>query len=1553
MAVGRALLGRAAVAGLKVSEDKRKLALRILAPAVPIRVAQGHSKGKHPDMALSTHAGGAADKAGFIHEALWGMHGFLAVLNGDASAIRIETPGEDGAEFYLERPTGLEHWQAKRQVTGQDTWSIQKLKDVLAYFLEKFRKGERCVFASVSDAPDLRMLTENARAAASLEEFKAKFLDKKRTAQFIELAKSLGIASDEETFGFLRSISLEGGREITLESFIGYALRATFQGHWQTTFALLRDLYLRSSHERLTAADIERYLHGLGVERRRAGAPGARDHIKATTLAYLAGQRAKLISGTPIHRSAGDEVIAKLRQNASSVDILITSPAGGGKSACLAQIVEGLQEANIPVLAFRLDRIEPVSSPILLGDKLGLGESPAVVLADLFPGQPVVLVIDQLDFVSTTSGRHPDFFDTVAALRDEILGLRQRGHIHLIMACRKFDFEHDHRLKQLAQKGQAPIELREFTMEEVRKVVSEQGGDLATLTPHQQRMLCLPQNLSLFVEAKLTRTNNRFTTSKDLCDAYWSEKRKRVSEHRSDFGQLWMPAIQRLAGTMSERQELSVSFREMDAFPPEFLEKMASEGVLTWDGKRYGFGHETFFDYCFARTLPNGGRDFVPSLEVDEQHLFRRAQVRQVLAFLRDDDFDGYLATLDYLLRSERIRAHLKILCVELVAAASEPHEKELQLLLPWIEGELAARRSQRPNLDKLGSRIFDAFFGSRSLFPLADRLGLIERWLASGEPWLRDTTVLYLRWQVEQYGDRIVELLEPFAERPEWRDRLRYMMEGRNLEKSRRYFEFFLRLLADGTLDEARDRFASNGTFWSMLHGLAEERPAWCAELAGAWLDRQMARTNATASEGESVRDALSDSFGVDDLFQSARGDPRAFLNFVLPAVLRAAKASTYSAEGERLSRDKLWLIRFRGEVLGMQQAYLTACENALSTVGSASPAELRPLIDRLRAEHLHTANTLLLTAYASNPAVFADEALTLLAEEPDRLSCGHSGSLYWTARQLIAACSPHCSEETFQKLEATLLAFVPPYERTKDGMRFRGHAAFNFASALPLERLSTDARRQVAEWKEKFKEPDGPPIGIRSYTVGSPIEEEAATHMTDQQWLGAIAKYDTEDRRYSFDHPERGGALELARMLQKFTEQQPARFAELALQLPPQTHPYYFSHVLHGLKASAIPFDLKLAVTRRVFDLDQYDCVHAALELLATVGEASLPEDAVTFIERSAEHPNPEPEFWNKEDGPFGGDILMQGINCIRGQVAETIRELLWSDASYLGTFAPTIQKLVRDSSLAVRTCAATTLLAVDRHNPELALTLAMELLDADERLLGTDYVVHLIHNGIRRDLEPFCSVIRRMLRSDNKKVTGAGGRLACLAALYHESGRDLAEAALTSAEACRQGACDVAKSNLLHVECRAWCEDVLVRLFNDESASVRRDAAGCFWHLWRSPETPLASFDALIRAFLESPAFAEEPTYLLHALEETKHKVPEATLDVCEAFIRHCAAAARDIRTSIAGDERTIGKLVFTAYAQLQAQTLQRRALDVIDAMNIEGLTSARQHLVEFER
>ncbi len=456
----------------------------------------------------------------------------------------------------------------------------------------------------------------------------------------------------------------------------------------------------------------------------------------------------------------------------------------------------------------------------------------------------------------------------------------------------------------------------------------------------------------------------------------------------------------------------------------------------------------------------------------------------------------------------------------------------------------------------------------------------------------------------------------------------------------------------------------------------------------------------------------------------------------------------------------------------------------------------------------------------------------------------------------------------------------------------------------------------------------------------------------MTDEQWLRAIAKHSSPGRCYQSEDPERGGAHELAGVLEKCAKDEPERFAQLVLRFPRATHPCYLWRVLYALKSSPIAADLKLDAVRCAFREGTEASLRAGLDVLGEVQDARLPEDLIECIRIAARHSNPENAFLG-EEWPTSSSMLNHGVNTVRGRAAEAMGDLIKSDERYLSDFSEALEELVSDPSLAVRSVVAAALFSVARYDEPMALRLMDNLLEADDRLLGTAYVFDFIRAGLREHYRHFSPVIGRMLHSSWDEAKKQGGMLACLARLYHQDVDFLAEEALAGEEQCRLGACAVAKSNILRPHSREWCETALLRLFNDDSKTVREEAARCFWHHWHAPETPLTDYEHFIRGFLESPAFADEPTFLLHALEETKRRVPDMTLDVCEAFISRCSDEARDIRTSMAADEHIIGKLVFTAYAQLQTEDLQLRALQVIDLMSLEGLRSAGMHLSEFER
>ncbi len=1507
-------------------------------------------------MAISTHPGGSADKGGNNYESLWAVRAMCELFDGNASSMHVETPGEDKAEFHLQKGDTLEYWQTKRQITGQDTWTIKTLSraGILSYFYDKTQQGNLCVFASISEAPQLGQLIENAKASKDVASFKEHFTNKERLTSFNELKEAIGTDSDEDAYQFLLRMTLHGGREITLEPEFTNRLSVLFQGPGQTTMSLLRDLYMHSSHESLTIESVEQYLKERGIVRRRDGAPDIRERISAITQGYVSGQQSKFIGRTLIKRKLASEIVDELRDSTTAQNILISSESGGGKSACLYQIVEELRNSGMPVLAFRLDSVEPVKSTIALGEKIGLQESPVIALDQAWSGGMVTLVVDQVDCVSTYSGRHPEFFEILAAIKDEIAGILGRTSIHLILACREVDFESDFRLKQLLPAKQKPKKLGKFSESEVKEAITSAGGDSSLLTKQQLELLLLPQNLSLFIQAGLATKAYSFTTKNELFNEFWRLKRSAVSLDRPDFDTLWPQVLRHLVNIMSAGQKLTVPEVTMDNFPQALLSKMTSEGVLTFERRRYGFVHESFFDYCFARTQANGGLDFIQSLEAENQYLFRRAQLRQVLEFMRDGDFHQYLEQVRWLLENDSIRVFLKLHVVELICLHPEPKDEELAVLMPWIESELTHIQAGTTNPDKLALRIWESFFASRSLFPVADRMGLVERWLQSGKEWLEDRVTVYLRWKTEKHSERVAELLEPYVGVSDaWNRRLRAMMQWRNHEKSRRFFDLFLRLLDDGVLDEDLEQSDSYNRIWSHLHGFAEEKPVWCAEIAAHWLSRQV-EIISNSSENEEIRwRKLRDQSGVDEIIKCAEKAPLEFLQFNLPIILQAAERASYAVEEGVYACDRIWHKRILSEHTDIEDAYLIGCEKAMEVLGEEEPEALRPFIEQVLPHRLYIANFLLISAYTAAPKLFADEALTQLANDSNRLICGYSDSAYWTTRKLIETCSPHCSKEVIEKLEETVMTYRCPGEEGKDGFKSRGHVAFTLLSAIPKEKLSINAVGRLGEWKEKYRAPKPSPRGIRGGFIGSPIEQNSAEKMTDEQWLRAIEKYNSAERIRSWDDPLRGGGAQLAQQLQGFVKNEPERFARLALQFPDDTATCYYMNVLYGLREADISSDLKLDVVRLVFGIEEEACLRPALDVLGSINDVMLPENAIAFIKRAVQNSDPEVEIWDQETPYYGGNMLDHGINTVRGDAAEAIRNLISENEIYIDVFREELERLASDSSLAVRSVAASTIHVIYIHNQEYALQLLDKLITADDRLLTSNYLVRFLRVLLRAQIAFMRPLIQRMLASTNEKTRDEGGVLACLARLYHESANDLAETALAGDEKTRLGAAEVAQANILHPECREWCEQTLPRLFNDESNEVRQKAAHCFWHLWQSPETPLTDFENLIGVFLKSPAFITDSSMLVHALTDSRQRLPTLTLDICEEFVNRCSDEARDIRTSRAADETYIGKLVFTAYEQLEGETSQIRALDLIDAMCLEGLHTAREQLSSLER
>ena len=660
--------------------------------------------------------------------------------------------------------------------------------------------------------------------------------------------------------------------------------------------------------------------------------------------------------------------------------------------------------------------------------------------------------------------------------------------------------------------------------------------------------------------------------------------------------------------------------------------------------------------------------------------------------------------------------------------------------------------------------------------------------------------------------------------------------MESAEYHTSRRFFDLFLRLMDNGTLDEARDRFATNGTFWLMLHSLGEHRPEWLPEVLAQRLRRRLALIRATGAELRSGALLDHDLFVPELVVKSAANAPAAFVDHVLPVVLEISDAA---ASGDTPpKRDAVWPMFFKSEYLNGEDACLSELAGALAVLARTGAVPLRDVIADLRRRDTHTANYLLLSLYRGGASRYADEAIALLCDEQWRFKCGFSDSPNWCAMETVGAVVLHCTMESRERIEAVILDCAPPYERSSRGYRQFGRTRFDLLSAIPAEMRSRTANAQFDELARKFGDPAAEPHGISGGLVTSPIAKNATKRMTDERWLRAIAKYPSENRiDHSGDEPT-GGARELARVLEERVKEEPSRFVRLGLRFPADANPVYLERTLDALKDTTTASDLKLQLCRKAFAEARSFCGRSIADLLGKM-EGALPDDAVEMLDWLATRDDdPAVELWQQDAGggqkDYNGDVHFHGINTTRGRAAGAIGDLILRNAMYIGRFRTTLDKMVRDPSVAARSCVAGTLRAVAYHDTPLGMWLFQGMDLSEDRLLATHHVYEFIRGRLNDRLSEWRPIMERMLRSSEPDVREAGARLACIGALQHESAADLANEALRGDVRGRLGAAKVASANIGDPECRVRCEAMLVRLFADADADVRRKAASCFGSL-----------------------------------------------------------------------------------------------------------------------
>jgi hypothetical protein len=1463
---------------------------------------------------VTSLAGGAADKAGNRYEHWWTVFRIGDVLEGRASRIRLEPLGAAGIGVEFEVDEAGATWvEQVKAGTSSGSWTLNKLakEGVLGAIRGHVSAGRPFRLVVASGAAQLADLEARARWAESFDEF-TDVLTGEQSADLERVAATWDV-TEVEAWALLKLVEVRHHTADSLQQLVRTTFKRLTANDPDLVIAEIRRYCDDHLHESLTAPKIWAHLESKGIRRRRlVGDERVVNALHRTVERHLRRvERSAPTIGLVARRDVAS-MLDRLRNETAPQTTVLDGPAGFGKSTVVSAVATTLEAEGWFVAVARMDGVlRTTNTSDQVGAAIGLDDSPAVLIAGVADGSPALLVVEQLDAVSTYSGRLSDAFDAVEELLDEVT---QTPNVKVLLVVRTVDLEADARLRRLVSSaaGVDRHTVGRLHGEDVKRLLANAGMQAPTSTLTLE-LLRTPLHLAVFTRLSSTAREHEYRTIQELYDQYSMEVRRSVEDR---IGHLdWLVITNALVEYMNNHEVLTAPAALLDRVATGEVAALESEAVLVRDDGRIAFFHESYFDYLFARAFAGTNQDLHAFLADSGQHLFRRAQTRQVLEHLAATDRPRFRAVVARLLTSDQIRAHIKDVVVG-VLGQLDPVKDDWEAIddIAWSDAPVA--------------RKLQYLLARPGWFDVADVLGLWQRWLADEASVANAFTQLVSAARIRP--QRATELVRPYIGASEdWTRRLRLLIEW---SPQPEFVDLAVELLELGQLDDARGPLAENSDFWSIVHLLQADDPAAAARLTGAFLRRGLARALADTSfdpfESEHLATYSPSSSVVSDIAEAA---PKEFVEQVLPFVAAVSSAGLRTLPG-RFPAGSRWRFRHRSDHHSVDGALFSSLENALRRLAAVNPGRCDSFLELLRSAESDELRFLACRALTARGS--ADGAIEWLVSDDRNLALGWADSPHWASRELIEAWTPSCSEKTFARLEAHLLSYQPAWETRQSA----GHGRYELLSALSSSRLSDAARRRLEELERRFSaSPPRPPEPIEAHFVGPPISDEQSKHMSDDDWLRALRKHSSDKTDWHRGPVPVGGARELAQVLGRRAKEDPRRFAQLALRLGSDVPSAAIDNVISNI-AGVVDLEVLTGVCEHASYLHGPAVGRAICSAIHRAGGAN--SRLVGLIEKYAADLDPDHESARTEASSgqpyYGGDLLTAGLNSTRGQAALAAASLLFASGDYLDQLTPVVESLAVDQILAVRVCAADAVTGLLNHAPGRALAAAERLLDTSIDVYDARTVEHLLVYVVLRSSDRFGPALRRAL-SGPDPVSERGGRAWAIAAIRDALPPSVVQETGGLPPAARRGVAEV------FGEYPDGELDRLTPLFSDEDATVRERAARAMRNL---EDVPPDKVDNLIRAFMGSTAFGEHFEDLIHSLEYANLRLSTAALEACERAVALAGTELGDIRASRAITGRSLITVVLRLYRQGDA-AIRTRCLDIIDRLtelNAYGVAAA---------
>lgn len=1538
-----------------------------------VTAADQAGRGSEP---MGIEGGGRAAALGHLYERRYAVRLALYVVQGRCACMHWQPAGPDepGVDIWTDDKNGRRtYYQLKRQNRDKTHWSISDLKDVLRAAkaqLER-RPGSRFIFVSTIPVQYLRTLAEQSeRSNDDVDQFTKDVIGGDSAHKgWADLLQVWGLnpASGSDlarAFRLLQRLEFETFEAHGHRTNSEFEAELIFSGTPSGTVKALGGLLEATVGNTIHADELLSALRKEGIQRRDlSDDPNVAAAIQRLQDAFFDGATAELIGGEAIERDEIDAVAAMIHADRPPGLVLLHGSHGCGKTIALCQIAERLRTSGTPFLPIQLHIKRPEAVPHTYGrEVLGLPGSPVHSLRAVAAGRHAVLILDQLDALRQTSQHSEAVWEHC---KEVIEDAKRDANMTVLIACRTFDMQNDPQIKAW-RKGERPggdsvreIELGLLPPEKVSAVLARRNMDSSRLLQRQRDLLARPSTLAIWEQLCANGVApDSFASEHELLDKLRESSFDRACREHDLARDAVVSAVGELVACMTKTGRTAVRASLLPERAAE-LRALCSVGLLRSVDGQFTFGHQSYLDSIVAdsvyREASLTGADPLEWIR-GSQCLFKREQIRLLVALLRDDDPRAYASLLKRLFQADGIRFHVKDLTLGFVGSVDQPLSAETSLV-----GELAKDPEWRPHI------LAKIVHNRPGWFEALYAAGHLKAWL-EGDWDDESIRELLMRCQsiARECGDTLDRLLDLYWEAPApWPDRLPCLFFLDASADSERMFELRTKRMAEGEwlIEEA------------FLPEVARRRPDRIVPLLDAafigWEHRMEARFAGDSSE-EPPRLSIRDYHMKDTVFRAIRG----------------AAAEAWTAFAERLD---LWEGRARhafGELsqddASQQQRYRVysaitdVCEHlerflvaAVEGLSQQSAVQVRAILDDESTLRGRRVERSIAAGLAKGCDELADDALSWLMARPERFRLGDN----MTATPWRPACGVlerfalHATEPVFRRLESTILGYHDPSERVSLDLQSEhvpagtlrpngwGRAQNVLLSALPASRLSPKAKRVAAEWRRKFGDASKElPTGrVRiGGSVRSTIPADRVMCVSDDEWR-RIVRGDWKGRREGEWSQLKDGVVgersaeEFANALQEAARQDPARFVSLAMSFQDDVDTRYLTAVVRGVATGeasaghpAIDAIVEL-LKHSESAIASSDYAMAMCSLLGSREDLHTNDYVISSLDTLSQHAHPRADEFTCHSGSHGAmkpDLAASAINCVRGQAAGVMRTALWNHPELLASLQPSITRLVEDGNPGVRHEAIGICYALLPHDRDFAVDLLQRAVThTDDRVLSSRWVQEIIRQCRKTHLAQLAPIVERMARSTDPDVSQAGAAWAAAVSFDGDGLEELRAECRGGTLPQRVGVTRAAREFVVMDPSHDQGLNCLLASFEDDERDVRIEGATVFHsaeYLREERSTQLTA------AFAKSKALRDDPHVLLWPLSEEPDLVQihaEPLLHAAEFIATRMAAETRSAATAagFVGRELSILMLRLYGYAYEEGdEEIKARCLDMWDLM-----------------